>query len=67
MKTEDFLTFFENSTRMVERALNEPYDFAVDYSAGDDAAQYVTTAIDLLSFCKRVKELYINIYAISFV
>jgi hypothetical protein len=37
MRGEDFMAFFERSTRLLERALNQPYDFAVDYSArGDD-------------------------------
>lgn len=32
----DFVDFFDKSTRLVERALNQPYDVLVDYAAQAD-------------------------------
>jgi dynein intermediate chain len=32
MASEEFLDFFETSTKMVERALDESYDIAKDYT-----------------------------------
>jgi hypothetical protein len=41
MRSEEFMSFFERSTRLVERALNQPYDFAVDYAARGDDERWV--------------------------
>lgn len=46
MESESFQTFFDRSTRLVERALNQPYDFAVDYAGGDDQAGYMVFVLE---------------------
>ena len=54
MQSEAFQAFFEKSSRIVERALNQPYDFAVDYSAGADDATYVGEPYRLyFLYCSR--------------
>ena len=39
--SDKFLSFFEQSTRIVERALTDPYDIMVDYTASEDTDRYV--------------------------
>lgn len=51
MESESFQTFFDKSTRLVERALNQPYDFAVDYSGGDNQAGYMLFRIRAALMC----------------
>ncbi len=39
MNTSDFLSFFDRSSKLVERVLNVKYDPLVDYSANDDEGE----------------------------
>jgi dynein intermediate chain len=35
-KSQEFVEFIDSSTKIVERALNEKYDFMKDYTLGID-------------------------------
>jgi hypothetical protein len=39
--SSDFQAFFDKTSRLVERALHQPYDPLVDYGAVDDSDAYV--------------------------
>ena len=39
-KTQEFVEFVDLSTKLVERALNEKYDFMKDYTLGVDIERY---------------------------
>lgn len=43
MMTEEFQTFFNKTTRIVERALDEEIDIFVDYAGGEseDMERYI--------------------------
>lgn len=41
INSQDFQTFFDRSSRLIERALNEKYDVAVDYAATDKEEEFV--------------------------
>ncbi|TPX32838.1 hypothetical protein SmJEL517_g04142 [Synchytrium microbalum] len=45
LMSDRFLGFFEQSTKIVERALNDRYDFMVDYTAGDDLDRSASTEV----------------------
>ena len=45
----DFQSFFDRSTRLIERALNE-YDVAVDYAATEEEEEYVFEKGEKFSF-----------------
>jgi dynein intermediate chain len=38
-KSQEFIDFVDTSTKLVERALNEKYDFMKDYTLGIDVEQ----------------------------
>lgn len=44
LNSDDFHDFFDKTTRIVERALNQPYDPTVDYAANDQADKYVSAS-----------------------
>jgi hypothetical protein len=35
VNSPEFMSFFDRSTKLIERALNEKYDVAIDYAATD--------------------------------
>jgi len=40
LQSDAFLEFFDKSTKIVERALNEPFDILIDYAAAQDDDLY---------------------------
>jgi len=41
MQTDGFKDFFDYSTKIVERALDEPYDFMIDYRIDNTVEELV--------------------------
>lgn len=57
LMTEEFQTFFNKTTRIVERALDEEIDIFVDYAGGEseDMERYVERIVEFLSDNWRTK------------
>ncbi len=51
MNTPDFQSFFDRSTRLIERALNEKYDVTVDYAATEKEEEYEFSFPAILILC----------------
>ena len=58
LNSEQFLDFFDHSTRLIERALSTKYDILTDYRIGDEEPVYVY--IDITEYI-RSSSLYNNI------
>ena len=50
VETSDFQAFFDKTSRLVERALHQPYDPLVDYGAVDDSDAYDLYIVFFLLF-----------------
>ncbi|KAJ3036586.1 hypothetical protein HDV00_002546 [Rhizophlyctis rosea] len=51
LTSERFMDFFDFSSKLVERALNDPYDFMTDYTIGDAQLTDVGAGSDVKSIC----------------
>ena len=53
----DFLDFVEQSTKIIQRALNDNYDYTRDYTIGTETGGYNHTASNNIFLCSHTSYL----------
>ena len=53
----DFLDFVEQSTKIIQRALNDNYDYTRDYTIGTETGGYNYTASNNIFLCSHTSYL----------